>query len=151
MTPAARLFVRGVFNLFLRVRHFDAAHGNILAGGHFIAHEVLKDHADFGVQGGQVIFAKIDAVKQNLAFGWIVETRDELDHGGLALTIFANQSHTLPGQEREIEVFEDAPVGAGIDEGDISEFEAAQDRIGRRQAAGLDSTRGFISKKQADR
>ena len=44
------------------MRHFDTADSNVLAGSHLIAHEVLKDHANFGMQSRQVVLAKIDAV-----------------------------------------------------------------------------------------
>ena len=86
-----------VFDFFRRVRNFDAAHGDVFARRHFVAHEVLKDDADLGVQVGQVVLAQIDAIEQDLAFGGIVEPRDELDDGGLALAVFADQGDALAG------------------------------------------------------
>ncbi len=119
------------------MRHFDAAHCDVFARGHFVAHEVLKDDADLGVQIGQVVFAQVDAIEQNLAFGRIVEARDQLDDGGLSLAVLADQSHALSGAEREIEIAENAPVRAWIGERDVAKFKAAHDRARRGQAVRL--------------
>ena len=77
------------------MRNFDAAHGDVFARRHLIAHEVLKDDADLRVQVVQIVFAQVDAIEQNLAFGRIVEPGNELDDRGLALAVFANQGHAL--------------------------------------------------------
>ena len=78
---------------------FDAAYLDIFASGHFIAHEVLKDDADFSMQVVQVVFAQVDTIEQNLAFGRIVEPGDELDDGGLSLAVLADQAQRAAGAE----------------------------------------------------
>ena len=47
------------------------------------------------VQVGEVVFAQIDAIQQNPAFGRIVEPRDQLDDRGFSLAVFADQRHAL--------------------------------------------------------
>ena len=91
----------------------------------------------------EVVFAQVDAVEQDLAFGGIVEARDQLDDGGFALAVFADQGDALAGPSVKLKLLEDAPVGPGIGEGDIAEFEAA--RIGRARAARSASIRRAAS------
>ena len=79
------------------------------------------------------IFAEVDAVEEDLALGGIVESRDELDDGGFALAVFADQRHALAGLDGEVEVLKHPPIGAGVGERDVAEFEAAADGFGRRQ------------------
>ncbi len=90
------LFCR-IFNLIGRVRNLDAAHGDVFARGHLVAHEVLEDDADLGVQIGKIVFAQIDAIEQDLPLGRIVEPRNQLDDGGFALAVFADQRDALAG------------------------------------------------------
>ena len=74
----------------------------------------------------------------------IVEPGDQLDDGGLALAVFADQRDPLAGRESEVEVAQDPARGAGIGEGDIAKLKAAADRTAVSGApSGLDSTRGF--------
>src|SRR5664279_1645096 len=89
------------------------------------------------MQGGEIVFAKVDSVKQNLALAWIVEAGNEFDDRGLALTIFTDQGDPFSGAKREIEVTEDATAGSGIGKGDISELKAMRYRVRRQDTAGL--------------
>ena len=116
---------------------FDLADADILADGHFVAHEILEDDAHLAMQIVERVFAQVDAVEKDLTFGGIVEARDELDDGGFALTVFADECDALAGLDGEVEVFEDAAVGAGIGEGNVAELEAATDRSGRGQGVGF--------------
>ena len=141
-----------ILDFFGRVGNFNAAHGDVFARRHLVAHEVLEDDADLRVQIVQVVFAQIDAIEQNLAFGRIVEPRDELDDGGLALAVFADERDALAGAEGEVEVAEDAAVGARIGEGDVAEFKAARDRLGRGQSVRPWTRRAASSRRRpADR
>ena len=81
----------GDFNLVLLMRLIDAADRDVLSRRHLEAHEVLKDDADVAVKIFERVLAQIDAVEQNLSLGRIVEARDELDDGRLALAVFADQ------------------------------------------------------------
>ena len=83
------------------------------------------------------VLAEVDAVEQDLAFGWIVETGDEFDDGGLALTVFADEGDSFSGREGEVEVLENGSVGTGIGEGDVAELEAASDWIWSGKAVGF--------------
>ena len=117
--------------------HLDSSDSDVLASGHLVAHEVLKDDADFRVQIGQVVFAEVNAIKKNAAFARIVETCDQLDDGGLALAVLADQRDALSGAKGEIEVIENVPVGARISEGDIAELESARHGTRRTQTIRL--------------
>ena len=55
-----------MFNFFFGVRDFNPANGDVFASRHLVAHEVLKDDSDFSVKIGQVVFAQVDAIQQNL-------------------------------------------------------------------------------------
>ena len=76
----------------------------------------------------QVIFAKVDAVEQDLPFGRIVKPGEQLDDGGLALAVFADKRDPLAGMQVEIEPVENIARSAGIAERDVAEFEAPPDR-----------------------
>ncbi len=73
------------------VRQFDAAHGDVFAGRHFVAHEVLKDDADLAVQILDAVVAQVHAVQQDPALGGVVQAREQFDDRGLALPVFADQ------------------------------------------------------------
>ena len=73
----------------------------------------------------EIVFAQVDAVEQDLAFGRIVEARDQLDDRRLALAVFADQRHALSGAQREIEVLEDPPRRPGIGKRNVAKFEAS--------------------------
>src|SRR5258708_24975562 len=62
----------------------DAANRDVLAGGHFVAHEVLKDNADLPMQIFEVVLAKIESIEQDLSISGIVEPGHQLNDGGLA-------------------------------------------------------------------
>ena len=68
--------------------------------GHLEAHEVLEDDPDLAVKVGEVVLAEVDAVEQDLALGGIVETGDELDDGGLALAVLADERDAFSRGER---------------------------------------------------
>ncbi len=137
MTSAARLFSAAYSISSALMRNFDTSDGDVFARGHLVAHEVLKDDSDLGVKIGEVVFAKVDAVEQDLAFGRIVEAGNELDDGSLSLAVFADQRDALAGTESEVEVAEDAPLRAGIVEGDVAKFEAAHDGLGSGKSVHL--------------
>ena len=85
----------------------DPAHGDIFARGHLEAHEVLKDDTDVAVEIFEVVLPKVDAVEQNLSFGRVVETRDQLDDGRLPLAVFADECDSFARGESEVEVFQE--------------------------------------------
>ena len=123
------------------------AHADVLPHRHLVAHEVLEDDAHFAMQVLDGVLAQIDAVEQDLAFGGVVEARDQLDHGGLALAVFADQGDALAGLDGEVEVLQHAALGAGIGEGDVAEFEAAADGPGRGQGVRLALHRGLACRR----
>ena len=117
-------FVSGEFDVALLMGLIDAADGDVLAGGHLEAHEVLKDDADLAVEIFEGVLAEIDAVEEDLALGGIVEPSDEFDDGGLALAVFADERDAFAGREGEVEVLQDGALGARIGEGDVAKLEA---------------------------
>src|ERR1039457_1340123 len=97
---------------------------NIVAGGHFIAHEVLKDHAHLTMEIFQVVFPKIDAIEQDLSFCRVVKPGNQLYEGGFALPVFANQRHTLSWTQLKVQVVENQACASGIVEGDIPKLKS---------------------------
>ena len=78
---------------------FDSSDGDVLARGHFIAHEILEDDADFPIEIFQVVFPQVHAVEQDLPLGRIVEPRHQLHDRSLAFAILADQSDPLARTE----------------------------------------------------
>ena len=74
--------------------------GDVLPRRHFVAHEILKDYADFAMQVLDAVLAQVDAIEQNAPLGRIVEARQELDDGGLALPVLADERDALTGSIR---------------------------------------------------
>src|SRR5262249_33562762 len=90
-------------NLKRIVGHLDSPHCDIFLRGHVVAHEILKNYANFLPEVFQVVLAKVYAIEQNLPIRRIVEARDELRNRGFSLPIFSNQSHTLARREVKID------------------------------------------------
>src|ERR1700675_4174369 len=112
---------------------FDPPNRYVFESGHFIAHEILKDHANLAMQVFQVVLAKIDTIQQNLSFCRIVEAGNQLHDGGFALTIFANQREPFAEKKLKINIVENPPRVSRIAEGDVSEFHPTNNRPGCRQ------------------
>src|SRR5258708_9174127 len=125
----------------------DSSDSDVFACCHFVAHEVLKDDADFAVKILQVILSKIHAIQQNLAFDWVVESRHELHERGLAFAVFADQRNPLSSTEMQVQSVDHHPGSARIVEGNIAEFKSPQDGARGRQSAGLRTDRGLHGKK----
>ena len=61
-----------------------------------VAHEILEDDADVAAQLGEVVLAQVEAVEQDAPFGRVVEPRQQLDDGGLAGAVLADQRQLSP-------------------------------------------------------
>src|SRR5205085_11722001 len=68
------------------------------------AHEILEDPANPLAQLVGVVFAQVHTVEQDLALGWIVEPRQQLDQRGLAGAVLANQRELLARRDRQAQV-----------------------------------------------
>src|SRR4029077_8861648 len=85
---------------------FYAPDGDVFAGGHLIAHEILEYDANLAVEVVQVVFAQVDSIEQNLSFHRVIKTGQEFGHRRLSLTVFADQSYTLSRPQNEIQAVE---------------------------------------------
>ena len=126
----------------------DAAHFDVFARRHFVAHEVLKDDSDLGMQVGEIVLPQVHSIQQNPAFGGVVKPRDQFHDCGFSLAVLANQRHPLAGLQREIKTVKNAPAGARIRKRDILKLEPAQNRPPRAHAAGLRLHRRFHGEKR---
>ena len=68
------------------------------------------------------ILTNVDAVEEDLAFLWIVQTAQQLNKGSLAAAVFANNSKPLTDLELHADIFQCVSFSAGILEGDILEL-----------------------------
>ncbi len=75
---------------------------------------------------------EVGAVDQDAAFVGIVEAGQELDDGGLAGAVLADQRQRLAGLQREIQAAHRPALGIGIAEADILEDDALADRLRER-------------------
>src|SRR5258708_9197632 len=119
------------------VNLFNAADRYVLAGGHFIAHEILEDDADLTMQILQVVLAKIDSIEQDLSIRGIVQPGHQLDDSGLALAIFANQRQPLRGMQLKINAIENQSGISGVAERDVAKLDSLHDGSRRRQCVRL--------------
>ena len=114
-----------------------------------IADEVLEDDADMGAQilDGEV--PEVDAVDQDAALVGIVEPGQQLDDGGLAGAVLADQRQRLAGLQREVQAAHRPALGVGIAEADILEDDALS-RIGCGKGLGSGDSAivGLMSKKE---
>src|SRR5258708_196258 len=115
----------------------DAANRYVFTSGHFITHEILEDDADLTMQILQVVLAKIDSIEQDLPLSGIVQPGHQLDDGGLALAIFANQGQPLRGMQLKINAIENQSGISGIAERDVAKLDSLHDGSRRRQCVRL--------------
>ncbi len=85
----------------------DAAHGNIFSDRHVVAHEILKDDADFAPPIFQVVFPEVDAVEEDRSGGGVVQTRQKFGDRRLALAVLADQGDALVGLQAKIDIAQD--------------------------------------------
>ena len=97
------LFLRRLLEQFEVVDQLDAANRNVFARCHLVAHVVLKDDADFAVKIFEAVLAQVHSIEQDLAFKRIVEPGQQLDDGGLAFAVFADQRHSLARTQMKIQ------------------------------------------------
>ena len=74
---------------------------------------LLRHDAEVGPDEGQVQVADVVGVHRQLALVQVVEPLDHLNHGGLAAPGLPHQRHLLPAADGEVQLPEDAGVGAG--------------------------------------
>ena len=123
------------------VEFLDASDGDVLSGGHLVAHEVLEDDADLAIQVLQVVLAKVHAVEQDLSLGRVIEPRNQLHNRGLALPVFADHGHAFAGMQAEVQPLENHAAGTRITKRHVAELEPLLDGPRRGQRVGLGSDR----------
>src|SRR6266699_5960566 len=103
----------------------DAASANVLTRAQIIADIILENDADLLAQGLEVIFLDITSTYQNLAFIWIIETRQQFDNRRFSRSIAANQRDGFAGPERKTHVFQGSfcfRVFAGVGKGHVAKL-----------------------------
>src|SRR6185437_3928660 len=88
---AGHALVAGLAPARLVLEVADIAGTDVFAHAHLVAREILEDHADTLQQGGLVPLAQVGAVEQDAAAVRRIQPRQQLDQGGLAGTILADQ------------------------------------------------------------
>ena len=76
--------------------------GHILPQGEGQQLEILEHHREQSQVIPVVVFADVDAVQEDLAFGGVVEAAHQLDEGGFARTVLAH--HRQPAAHLELHV-----------------------------------------------
>src|SRR5439155_11940343 len=99
--------------------------------------EILKDDGGLAAQVLKVVLPQVHPVEQNRSRCGIVEPRQKLDDGRLALAVLANQRNSPARLKPEVEVVEHQPGTAGIREGDVSKLESLPDGPRRRHRVRL--------------
>src|ERR1700735_2270963 len=94
---------------------------------HFVAHELLENYADLRPQAFQIVFAEGCAIEKNLSFGGVVQSREQLDDGGLSLAVLTDDGNPLRRPKFETHVLQHLARTARVLKRDILEFEALAD------------------------
>src|SRR5206468_9008424 len=106
----------------------DFSRSNVFPRRHLIANEVLKNDSDFAIKIFQVVLAKIHSVEQDFPFRRVVKSSNELDDGGLALPIFANERYALSWMQVKIQAIYHQAAGSRIAKRHIAKFKSLLNR-----------------------
>ena len=90
-----------------------------------------------GTQGSEQDVPNVDAVKQHLALGDVVQARHQVREGGLAGACAPDDPHRLSRLDSEVEVAEDPLIRFRVPEPDIAQLDAAAGMIHRPCAAAI--------------
>src|SRR5215831_17272258 len=80
------------------------AKADVLTGRQVIAHEILKDNADYLSEVQRVQFFYVDAVDKYPALGWIVKAAQEFDQGCFAGTVGPHQRDLFTRGDAQIDI-----------------------------------------------
>src|SRR5262249_14306407 len=130
-------FLGSIDDVFEVVAVLDAADGDVVASGHVVAHEILEDDSDLAGEVLQVVLSKVDSIEKNAAGCRIVEPSEQLNDGGFATAVFADERYALTRLELEIEVVQNQARGSWIGEAHVTEFVSALNGPGRFDGVGF--------------
>ena len=102
-----------------------AAQCNVLLDGAAHQPDVLKHHAQSAAQVGWVNLAHVNAVYQHRARIRLEQAQNQFGHSGFARTHLADDGHLFTRYYLERDAFQRWFGGAGVGEGDVSEFDGA--------------------------
>ena len=124
--------------LKLRVGDAGLVIDQILPDGALEQPRVLQNHAEQAVDALPLHLRGGDAVDADLAGGQVVESHEQVDHGGLARAGGADDGHLLAGLYMGGEVLDDDLVRVvGIGEAHVVELHLAPDVVGGGLFAGF--------------
>src|SRR5262249_13068996 len=106
----------------------DFADADVLVEAHVVAHEILKDDADRAPHLFEVVFAKIDAVKQDAPLARIVQARNELRERRFPGPVLTHERDALAGANREAQMADRPLFAARVAKADILEDESLANR-----------------------
>src|SRR6266851_3734523 len=109
--------------LELLIRHYWAAHDQVLVDRGREEDRVLEGHADVRAQGAQLKVADVDAVEEDLAFGHVVQTREQVGERRLAAPGAPHDAQRLPRFDGQVDVAQDPVVGLRVLEPDAAELD----------------------------
>src|SRR5262249_51012417 len=104
----------------------QGAETDVVVGGELEPGEVLEDGGDPAVPGARLDLAQIDAVDGDPAGVGIVEPCQQLDKGGLAGAVLADDRERAASLDLEIERREQRLVAAGVGEAHALEADGAR-------------------------
>src|SRR5579862_2355037 len=102
----------------------DSTDSDVIGGGHFIAHIVLKNDSDLAMEILDLVVAQVNAIQENTARCGIVQACEKFDQCRFSLAIFSDERHTFPLLQAKVELIENLVAGAGIGEGHITKLKA---------------------------
>src|SRR6478609_8168840 len=80
------------------------------------------------MKAGELILPNVPPIQHDLALLRIIEPGEELDNGGLARPVLADQRHRLVEVDLEADSLQRRPLFAGVGEADVLEFDAGGQR-----------------------
>ncbi len=105
------------------VERGDPPESDVLPRGHLVLEEVLEDDADVAAQVVQVVLLDRVPVDQDLTGCRLVQPGQQLDQGGLACAVVADDGAAPARRDHAAETVEGLRVGARVDERDVAELD----------------------------
>ena len=95
------------------VSGIELSHAHVVADGAIEEEHVLADETDLRAEAGDRDVAQVDAIEEDDALGWIIETQNQLQESGFAATASSHDDDKLAVGNFECEIVQDRMVSLG--------------------------------------
>ena len=89
-----------------------AAGADVIADGHVVTEEILKDDPDLAVEVFNTVVAQVRAIQQDSPLGRVIQPGEQFHQRGLAFSILTDQSDALSRLQTEIQTLQPRSAAA---------------------------------------